>query len=61
MLHEVSHNNLLMYAAAIPPLDADNEKQTDSRTNLDDLDWGGKMDMSNPDNFKDQDDQRQRV
>lgn len=61
MLNGISYTNLLMYAAAIPPLDTDGEKQTDARDNLDDLDWGGKMDMSNPDNFKDQDDQRQRI
>lgn len=61
MLNEISHANLLMYAAAIPPLDTADDKQTNTRANIDDLDWGGKMDMSNPDNFKDQDDQRQRI
>lgn len=48
-----------MYAAAIPPLDTTEENE--QRTNLDDIDWGGKLDMSNPENFNDTDYQRKRI
>lgn len=60
VLNEISHNNLLMYAAAIPPLDTDSSEDKAS-DRLDGLDWGGKLDMDNPDNFTDTDDQRQRI
>lgn len=46
-----------MYSAAIPSYDAD--EKTDDK--LEDLDWGGEMDMSNPDNFKDTDNRPQRI
>ncbi len=58
VLNEISYDNLLMYAAAIPPLDTSEDK-TSNR--LDGLEWGGRLDMDNPDNFTDTDDQRQRI
>lgn len=60
VLNEISHDNLLMYAATIPPLDTDTSEDNTSNR-LEDLDWGGKLDMNNPDNFTDTDDQRQRI
>lgn len=60
VLNEISHDNLLMYAAAIPQFDTDTSEDKES-SRLDGLDWGGKLDMDNPDNFTDTDDQRQRI
>jgi hypothetical protein len=52
----MSHANLVLYGAAIPSYD--NDKSTDSSHA--DLDWGGNLDYSNPDNFTNTKD-RQRV
>ncbi|WP_300948944.1 hypothetical protein [Paramuribaculum intestinale] len=49
-----------MYSAAIPPIDTDGDEVIESNQ-LDELDWGGRLDMSNPENFKDTDDQRKRI
>lgn len=60
ILNDISHANLLLYSAAIPPIDTDGDEVIESNQ-LDELDWGGRLDMSNPENFKDTDDQRKRI
>lgn len=62
VLHEISHVNLMLYAAAIPPIDTSgkntgnkDDENEGRRRNLKDLDWGGAIDCNNPDNFIDLD------
>lgn len=62
VLHGISHANLMLYAAAVPPIDT-SDKKTGSKDdddeskerNLENLDWGGALDCNNPDNFIDLD------
>ena len=56
VLHDISHRNLLLYGASIPSLDTDKEKGA-----KDELNWGGPMDWSNPDNFNDTTNNRVKV
>lgn len=58
ILYEVSHANLVLFGAAIPSFE--NEKESD-RPNTENLQWGGKLDYDNPDNFTDTDTDRVRV
>lgn len=60
ILYDISHTNLLLLAAAIPPFDAGDTKEG-SATSTEDLDWGGKLDYDNPDNFTDTTATRQRI
>ena len=58
ILHEISHQNLLLYAAATPSYDTDKEKKEDPK---EDLDWGGSLDWSNPENFNDSTNDRIKI
>lgn len=54
--------NILLYGKATPSYDTDNPSDTDTATrNTEDLDWGGAMDYSNPDNFTDITEDRKRI
>lgn len=59
VLHGISHANLMLYAAAIPPIDTSGKstgnKDDNEERNLEDLDWGGAIDCNNPNNFIDLD------
>lgn len=62
MLYDISYANLLLYGKATPSYDIVASSNTDTTPrNTEDLDWGGAMDYSNPDNFTDIAEDRKRI
>lgn len=55
VLFDISHANLVLYGAAIPGSYTDNEN---SRR---EPEWGGNLDYDNPDNFTNNNEDRQRI
>jgi hypothetical protein len=62
VLYDISYANLLLYGKATPSYDIDTPGNTDTTArNTENLDWGGEMDYSNPDNFTDITEDRKRI
>lgn len=62
MLYDISYANLLLYGKATPSYDTDATSDSAATTrSTEDLDWGGAMDYSNPDNFTDIAEDRKRI
>ena len=62
VLYDISYANILLYGKATPSYDTDSPSDTDTTTrSTEDLDWGGAMDYSNPDNFTDITEDRKRI
>nr|DAL75656.1 MAG TPA: hypothetical protein [Caudoviricetes sp.] len=62
MLYDISYVNLLLYGKATPSYDIDTPGDTNATTrDTEDLDWGGAIDYSNPDNFTDITEDRKRI
>lgn len=58
ILHNISYQNLLLYAAATPSYDTNKEKKEGQN---EDLEWGGPLDWSNPENFNDSTNDRMKI